>query len=75
MPCSINKGRYKIKFENVRYTRVIFSEKTSEGFLPKNGDGEDNERRIVPVDVKVKKSNVILLFLFLSERDGGGLVI
>ena len=75
MPCSIDKGGYKVKLKNVRYTRVIFSEKTSEGFLPKNGGGEDSERRLVPVDVKVKECNVTLLFLFLSEGDGGGLII
>ena len=75
MPCSIDKGGYKVNLKNVRYTRVLFSEKTSEGFLPKNGGGEDSERRLVPVDVKVEESNVTLLFLFLSEEDGGGLII
>ena len=75
MPCSINKGGYKIKLENVRYTRIIFSKKTSEGFLPKNGSREDSERRFMPVDVKVKESNVTLLFLFLGERDRCGLII
>ena len=75
MPCSINKGGYEIKFENVRYTRIIFSEKTSEGLLPKNGGGEDSERRFMPVDVKVKESDVPLLFLFLGKRDRCGLII
>ena len=75
MPCSINKSGYKIKLENVRYTRIIFSKKTSEGLLPKNGSGEDSERRFVPVDFKVKKSDVTLHFLFLGERDRCGLII
>ena len=75
MLCSINKCRYKIKFENVRYTRIIFSKKTSEGTLPKNGSGEDSERRFMPVDVKVKESDVTLLFLFLCERNRCGLII
>ena len=75
MPCSINKSGYKIKLENVRNTRIIFSKKTSEGFLPKNGSREDSERKFMSVDVKVKESDVTLLFLFLCERNRCGLII
>ena len=75
MPCTVNKGRNKVKFEDVWDTGVIFSKKTSESLLSKNGCRKDGKRSFVPVDVQIEESNVTLLFLFLSERDGVGLTI
>ena len=40
-------------------------------FFLKNGCRKDGKRSFVPVDVQIEESNVTLLFLFLSERDGG----
>ena len=54
---------------------IIFGQKTSEGLLPKYGGRENCKWRFMSVDVKVKESNVTMIFLFLSERYWGGLVI
>ena len=46
---------------------IIFGQKTSEGLLPKYGGGKDCKRRFMPVDVKFKERDVIMVFLFLGK--------
>ena len=50
---------------------VILGEKSSVSFLPEDGSRKGSERRFMAVDVKVKKSNVALFLIVLSERDRG----
>ena len=75
MPCTINQRGNQIQLENMWDAGIIFGQKTSEGLLPKYGGRKDCKRRFMPVDVKVKESDVTMLFLFLGKRYGCGLVI
>ena len=52
-------------------TGVILSEKSSVSFLPEDGSRKGSKRRFMAVDIKVKESNVALIFIVLGERDGG----
>ena len=54
---------------------VIFSQKTSKGFLPKYRGREGCERGFMPMDVKVQESNIAIAFFFLSEGNGSGLEV
>ena len=53
----------------MRYTGVIFSKKARKGFLPEDGSGKGGEGGFMAIDIKVQKSNVALLFIFLSKRN------
>ena len=75
MPGSVNKGRDEVKFKDMRYAGVIFSQKASVGFLPEDGSRKSGEGGFMAVDIEVQKGNVALLFVFLSERNRRGLSV
>ena len=75
MPCTINQRGNQIQLENMWDAGIIFGQKASEGLLSKYGGSKNCKWRFMPVDVKVKESDVTMLFLFLGKRYGCGLVI
>ena len=59
----------------MRNARVEFGEQSCESLLPEDRGRESGQRGFMSIDVEIKKSNVSIVFFFLSEGYRSGLVV